>query len=302
MGKIELNVTMLRFIEKKLSCQKLLRIENVNKEIILNGGFQTKISVSLEGMLIRPVQNNGELNGEVVIYRAKFTVNNNRIFAVRHLTISDSANTGLNPVNEYQIGKEHIGRIFVDENEVTLTVQNPGGTLNLVVNYTLISERPIEPEDVVTEDTNYQVAQDYIERKEDAVEVVIITDDDDNAESTWLQRRHVDKHISDFMPVIDPLDNVLHEPENMNAGKSHAEFETKKGESPSSSVLDLVHMIYIKMKMEEISVNKTYIIVKLGDKTFILTLSDSETVSHLKNRSGVWLVLKLRIWMELSCR
>ena len=42
---------------------------------------------------------------------------------------------------------------------MTLTVQNPGGTLNLVVNYTLISERPIEPQDVVTEDANYQVAQ-----------------------------------------------------------------------------------------------------------------------------------------------
>ena len=103
---------MLRFIEKKLSCQKLPRIENVNKEIILNGGFRTKISVNMEGMPIRPVQNNGELNGEVGIYRAKFKVNNNRIFAVRDLTISDLANTGLNPVNEYQIGKEHIGRIF----------------------------------------------------------------------------------------------------------------------------------------------------------------------------------------------
>ena len=49
-----------------------------------------------------------------------------------------------------------------NDNEVTLTVQNPGGTLNLTVNYTLISERPIEPQDVdteVEEDANYQVAQ-----------------------------------------------------------------------------------------------------------------------------------------------
>ena len=84
----------------------------MNKEIILNGGFQTKISVSMEGMPTRPVQNNRELNGEVGIYQAKFSVNNNRIFAVRALTISDSANTGLFPVNEYQLGKEHIGRIF----------------------------------------------------------------------------------------------------------------------------------------------------------------------------------------------
>merc|ERR1719259_1603295 len=236
-------------------------------------------------MPIRPVQNNGELNGEVGIYRAKFKVNNNRIFAVRDLTISDLANTGMNPVNEYQLGEEHIGRIFVDnENEVTLTVQNPGGTLNLMVNYTLISERPIEPQDVVTEDANYQVAQDYLERKEDAVEVVVITEDDDNTESSWLQKRHVDKHISDFMPVIDPVDNVLHSNERNTAGNSRAKFEKKKGESPSSSVLDMVHMIYIKMKIEEISADKTYIIVHLGAKNFIPTLSDSETVSHLKNR------------------
>ena len=74
------------------------------------------------------------------------------------------------------------------------------------------------------------------------------------------------------MPVIDPLDNVLHEPENMNAGNSHAKFEIKKGESPSSSVLDMVNMIFIKMKIEEISADKTYIIVNLGAKNFILTL------------------------------
>ena len=167
---------MLRFTEKKLSCQKLLGIENVNKEII-NGGYQSQLSVSIDGMLNRPVQNNGELNGEVGIYRAKFTVKNNRIFAVRDLTIYDSANTGPNPINEYRTGEEHIGRILgelhtfdtdgiihclVDDNEVTLTVQNPGGTLNLTINYTLISERPIEPQDVVTEveeDAHYQVAQ-----------------------------------------------------------------------------------------------------------------------------------------------
>ena len=109
-------------------------------------------------------------------------------------------------------------------------------------------------------------------RKEDAAEVVIITDEDDNAESTWLQKRHVDQHISDFMPVIDPVNNVLHPNESNTAGNSHAKFETKKGGSPSSSVLDMVHMIYIKMKIEEISADKTYIIANLGAKNFILTL------------------------------
>ena len=114
--------------------------------------------------------------------------------------------------------------------------------------------------------------QDYLERKEDAIEVVVITEDDDNAESSWLQKRHVDKHISDFMPVIDPVDNVLHPNENNTAGNSRAQFETKKGTSPSSSVLDMVHMIYIKMKIEEISADKTYIIANLGAKNFIFTL------------------------------
>ena len=102
---------MLRFTEKKISGQKLLRIENLNKEII-DGGYQTEVSVIIDGMLNRSVQMNGELNGEVGIYRARFKVNNNRIFAVRDLTIFDSNNTGFKiPVNEYEIGKEHIGRI-----------------------------------------------------------------------------------------------------------------------------------------------------------------------------------------------
>ena len=49
--------------------------------------------------------------------------------------------------------------------------------------------------------------------------------------------------------------------------------ETKKGQSPSSSVLDMVNMIfYIKMKIKEISAEKTYIIVDLGARNFILTL------------------------------
>ena len=74
------------------------------------------------------------------------------------------------------------------------------------------------------------------------------------------------------MPVIDPVDNVLHLNENNTAGNSRAKFETRKGESPSSCVLDMVHMIYIKMKIKEISADKTYIIVHLGAKIFILTL------------------------------
>ena len=74
------------------------------------------------------------------------------------------------------------------------------------------------------------------------------------------------------MPVIDPVDNVLHPNESNTAGNSRAKRETRKGAKPSSCVLDMVHMIYIKMKIEEISADKTYAVVNLGDRTFILTL------------------------------
>ena len=100
---------MLRFIEKKLSGQKLPRIQNVNGEILC--GYQSKISVTIDGMLKRPVQNNDELNGQVGIYRAKFRVDNNRIYAVKDLNIIDSTNTGANPIEQYRTGEEHIGRI-----------------------------------------------------------------------------------------------------------------------------------------------------------------------------------------------
>lgn len=285
---------MLKFQETKESCQKVgsfrIRrksgIEDSNQETIQHGVFQSKISVSIEGMRSRPVQNNGEFNGEVTPYQAKFSVKNNRIFAVTDLTIYNSANTGLNPVNEYQSGEEHKGEIQVVGNEVTLTVQNPGGTLNLMINYSLITERPIERQDVVTENADYKVAQDYLDRKEDADEVIIITDDEKRAVSTWFQNTHANNHINDIMLSTAAADNVSHDSEsNIDGGNLHAKKRvTKKGQSPSSIVLDMVNMIFKKIEIKEVSAEKTYIIVHLGARNFILTLSDSETVSDLKNR------------------
>ena len=77
--------------------------------------------------------------------------------------------------------------------------------------------------------------QDYLERKEDAVDVIVITEDDENAESSWLQKRHVDNHIKDFLPAIDtvPNDTVLHPNENNTAGNSRAKFETKSATNAS---------------------------------------------------------------------
>ena len=49
---------------------------------------------------------------------------------------------------------------LVDDNQVTMKVENPGGTNILFVAYTIISKHPIELVDVETdENANYQVAQ-----------------------------------------------------------------------------------------------------------------------------------------------
>ena len=110
-------------------------------------------------------------------------------------------------------------------------------------------------------------------RKDDAVGVIVITENDDYAESTWLQKQHVDNHISSFMPANEQQDDVVHEDEdNAGAGNFRGKFKTKEGSSPSTSVMDIVIMAHIKMEIKEISKDKTYVIVNLGDKKFILTL------------------------------
>ena len=102
--------------------------------------------------------------------------------------------------------------------------------------------------------------------------MVIITENDDSAETTWLQKRHAEKNIRDFMPVYEPLDYLMHANEDNTAGNIRGNFKMKEGASPSSSVLDMVHMVYVKMEIGEISPDRIYVIVNIGDKIFILTL------------------------------
>ena len=109
-------------------------------------------------------------------------------------------------------------------------------------------------------------------RKDDADGVIVITENDDSAESTWLQKQHVDKHISAFMPSNEQQDYVMHGGESNTAGNFRGKFKTKEGSSPSTSVMDIVHMAHVKMEIGEISTDSTYVIVNLGDKKFILTL------------------------------
>ena len=77
------------------------------------------------------------------------------------------------------------------------------------------------------------------------------------------------------MSANEPEDYVLHRnegTESNTAGNFRGNFKTKEGSSPSTSVIDIVHMADVKMEIGEISPDRTYVIVNLGDKKFILTL------------------------------
>ena len=57
--------------------------------------------------------------------------------------------------------------------------------------------------------------------------MVIITENDDSAETTWLQKRHAEKNIRDFMPVYEPLDYLMHANEDNTAGNIRGNFKMK---------------------------------------------------------------------------
>jgi len=171
---------MARFTEQKLSCQKLEKIKTADGEIA--GVFASKLRVSIDGML-PGIQNGGQLSGRVQEYEASFTANDNEIYGVKDLSIGNAANTGTVDKDEYVVGEEHKASVYVDDKmHVTMKVENPGGTTNLFVTYTIFSRKPIED---VSQSENYQVAQDYGQRNDTPNGFVEITDDDDMIEASW---------------------------------------------------------------------------------------------------------------------
>jgi len=156
---------MARFTEEKIICQKLEKIKTADGELLrttdgeIQGGYESQLRVTIDGML-PGIQNDGQLNGQVEEYEASFTVKNNEIFGVKDISIGNATNTGPGPKDEYNIGEEHKATVYLDDNQVTMKVENPGGTKILFVTYTIISKHPIELKDVETdENANYQVAQ-----------------------------------------------------------------------------------------------------------------------------------------------
>ena len=104
---------MVRFNEEKISCQKIEKIRTDDVEIV--GGYASQLRVSINEMLPR-IQNDGQINGQVGVYEATFTVNNNKIFGLKDISVKNTANTGMESTDElsdeYEMGKEHAVRVF----------------------------------------------------------------------------------------------------------------------------------------------------------------------------------------------
>jgi len=281
---------MARFIEEKISCQKLEKIKLADGKIV--DGYESRLCVSVDEML-PGIQNDGQLNGQVQEYKASFTANNNEIFGFgKNIFIRNAANPGMESTDEYSRGEEHAVRVSVDDNEVTMKVENPGGSLKLEVIYKIFSKLPIERADVeIDENENYKVAQDYGQRNDTPSGVVEISNDDDMISHTWYMLRHVNTHIYDLLQGDDQTDVGLHVEERNVAGRLHGQFKAKEGADPKSIVRNMANFIHIKIKLEELSDDNVYVIVEctkllnaINCETFITTMSDSETLQDVKNK------------------
>ena len=100
---------MARFTEEKIICQKLEKIKTADGEI--PGGYESQLRVTIDGML-PGIQNDGQLNGQVQEYEASFTVENNKIFGLKNLSVKIPTNTGMESTDEYKTGEEHAVRVY----------------------------------------------------------------------------------------------------------------------------------------------------------------------------------------------
>ena len=101
---------------------------------------------------------------------------------------------------------------------------------------------------------------------------VTITGEDDMIVASWWMKRHVDKHIRDFMQGHDEMEFVLHGEESNVAGNLYGNFKKKEGGDPKSVVSNMATLIDIKIKLEELSDDKIYVIVEFDGQIFITTI------------------------------
>ena len=182
-----------------------------------------------------------------------------------------------------------------DNDEVKLRVENPGGAQNLTVTFTIISERPIERNNVVNVPPIYQVAevclknistnrliffQDYSQRNETPTGKIRIIEDSDEegddtakdyVEKSWRMKKDVENHIEQMTGGSIDHGN-LHGDNPNTAGNPNGKNPDKKGAKAKSIVVSTADLIDYKIRKGELSKDNVYVLVDYDDKNYIVTL------------------------------
>ena len=99
-------------------------------------------------------------------------------------------------------------------------------------------------------------------------------------------KKHANKHIRDLQgddemdDIHDDIHGGIRDDGNNDgnngsdgtAGNLYGNFKKKEGEDPLSIVRNMANLIDIKIKLEELSDDKTYVIVEFNGEIFITTM------------------------------
>ena len=104
--------------EHRLTNIKTQKVKEINFEDgtpSINGGYKNEFKWSVTGMLALINLRHGQLNGEIVLYRAKIKIDpkKNKVYGARHMKVSNRANVGEDgdPSDEYIDGDDHTGTV-----------------------------------------------------------------------------------------------------------------------------------------------------------------------------------------------
>ena len=180
-----------------------------------------------------------------------------------------------------------------------MKVENPGGARILIVTYTIISERPIEHNNVLVNGPSiYRVAEvcfqnifaqrlmlvkDYATRNENPDGIVRIInygdpEGDDTAkdfvDKSWRMDKLVNDHLDNLLGQEDEQGetdlNAYHD--QNTAGNPYGNKVMKQGAKPKAIVENTAALIDFKIQCGKLSVVNYYVFVDYEDKNYIFTL------------------------------
>ena len=100
---------------KDIKSQKVKKINFEDGTPSINGGYKNEFKWSVTGMLALINLRHGQLNGEIVLYRAKIKIDpkKNKVYGARHMKVFNRANVGEDgdPSDEYIDGVVHTGTV-----------------------------------------------------------------------------------------------------------------------------------------------------------------------------------------------